>query len=105
MNKVYLVFVFFFFFILNKVNDNVNCSCGEHHGKEMLNKVFNVNVNYLFELVFGHTEHCRRYWETQKMFNAKIEDWKVVDNCPWRLLEYNVDLGALGKPKNTEEQV
>ena len=72
----------------------------------MLNMVFDINVNYLFECIFGHTVFCRKYWESRKFGNLKVGDWKLVNDNPHRLLEYTVDLGAaLGKPKNTEEQV
>lgn len=87
-------------------NKPVKCSCERHNDKLMLNQTFNVSVNYMWECIFGHTEFCRKYWESRKFSNTKVGDWKLVDQCPYRLLEYNVDLGGmLGKPKNSEEQV
>lgn len=86
--------------------DNAKCSCGEHQGKEMLNQVFNLNVNYLWECIFGHTTFCKKYWESRKFGNIKIGDWKMVNSLPFRQLEYTVDLGGtIGRPKNVEEQV
>lgn len=85
---------------------NVKCSCGEHPGKEMLNQVYAVTVNYLWECLFGHTTFCRNYWESRKFGNIKVGEWKLVNNYPFRQLEFTVDLGgAIGRPKNTEEQV
>ena len=87
-------------------SSSIKCSCGEHQGKEMLNQVYAVPVNYLWECLFGHTTFCRDYWESRKFNNIKIGEWKLVNSYPFRQLEYTVDLGgAIGRPKNTEEQV
>ena len=92
---------------INKtVLDNAKCACPEHQGKEMLNQVYNLSVNYLWECLFGHTVFCSKYWESRKFFNMKIGDWKSIESFPARQLEYQVDLGgAIGRPKNTETQV
>ena len=97
----------YIFKILNKLNFVlVKCSCGEHQGKEMLNQVFNLSVHYLFECIFGHTDCCRKYWDSRKFSNMKIAEWKQVNACIVRQLTFNVDLGVtIGKPKNTEDQV
>ena len=72
----------------------------------MLNQVYNLSVNYLWECLFGHTVFCSKYWESRKFFNMKIGDWKSIESYPARQLEYQVDLGgAIGRPKNTETQV
>lgn len=88
--------------------DNVKCNCSEHTGKEMLNKVFNLSVNYIWECLFGHTEFCSKYWSSRKFSNMKISEWKKLnekDPFPSRQLEYAVDLGIIGRPNNTESQV
>jgi hypothetical protein len=87
--------------------DNMKCVCNEHMGKEMLSKVFNLNVNYIWECLFGHTTFCTRYWDSRKFYNMKISDWKKLnptDQLPSRQLEYLVDLGIIGRPSNTESQ-
>lgn len=85
---------------------NVKCACGEHPGKEMLNQVYSLTVNYLWECLFGHTAFCRAYWESRKFGNIQVGEWKLVNSRPFRQLEYTVDLGgAIGRPKNIEEQV
>ena len=72
----------------------------------MLNQTFNLSVNILWESLFGHTTFCQRYWESRKFGNLKIGEWKSIDMCPIRRLEYTVDLGgAIGRPKNVEDQV
>lgn len=88
-----------------EIEYTAKCSCGEHQGKEMLNLVFNLSVNYLWESLFGHTEFCKKYWESRKFGNFKITDWKAVNTFVMRQLEYTVDLGTIGRPKNTEDQV
>lgn len=83
----------------------MKCACGEHPGKEMLNQVYSLTVNYLWECLFGHTAFCRAYWESRKFGNIQVGEWKLVNSRPFRQLEYTVDLGgAIGRPKNIEEQ-
>lgn len=90
----------------SKVNNNAKCSCSEHNGKELMNLTFNMSVNQLFECLFGHTEFCQKYWESRKFGNLIVGEWKNDPVLPARRLEYTVDLGgALGRPKNTEDQV
>ncbi len=72
----------------------------------MVNQVFNMNVNYLFECLFGETEFRRKYYEFLDSSNHKIGEWKLIENVPTRHFEYNINLGsALGKPINTEDHV
>jgi hypothetical protein len=71
----------------------------------MLNTVFNLSVNHLWESLFGHTTFCQKYWESRKFGNLKMGEWKLADGLPARRLEYTVDLGGIGRPKNTEDQV
>ncbi len=86
---------------------NIKCSC-DHQGKEMLNREFDFSVNYLFELMLGSTEFRQKYWESRKFGCLKVGAW-IKQNTgsilSSRVLEYTVDLGALGKPGNTENQV
>lgn len=86
---------------------NLKCSCKEHHGKEMLNKVFDFSVNFLWESIFGDSYFCINYWETRKFtgFTSNGLKWKKCNDIMRRNLEYSVDLGAFGKAKNIEEQV
>ena len=82
------------------------CSCKNHVGKEMLNKVYNLSVNYLWESLFGPTKFCYDYWASRKFYDFEITDWlKSKDNLIARQLEFYVDLGMLGRPKNVEKQV
>lgn len=87
---------------------NVKCGCfGKHQGKETLNQVFDLGVNFLFECVLGSTDFRVKYWESRKFLGLKTGTWKQQSgNVVFsRLLEYSVDLGALGKPFNNENQV
>jgi hypothetical protein len=73
----------------------------------MLNMVFNLSVNYLWECVFGHADFCQKYWGSRKFINMKVGEWNLDKSTllPARRLEFTVDLGAIGKPRNTEDQV
>ena len=86
----------------------MQCLCSEHVGREMLNKVFNLNANYIWECLFGHTVFCTKYWDNRKFSKMNIGEWKKLnptDPFPSRQLNYLVDLGMLGHPNNTESQV
>ncbi len=86
--------------------NNVKCSCVEHHSKEMLNEVYNVSVNFLWECIFGPTKFCYEYWKSRKFYDFSIGDWELGTDClVARTLEFYVDLGVLGQPKNFERQV
>lgn len=87
------------------MNNNAKCSCTEHLGKELMNQVFNMSVNQLFECLFGHSEFCQKYWEARKFDNLTVTEWKPDPILPARRLEYTVDLGGTLRPKNTEDQV
>jgi hypothetical protein len=50
----------------------IECECKEHTGKELLNKTYNLSVNYLFECLFGHTEFCVKFWESRKFFGKNL---------------------------------
>ncbi len=74
----------------------------------MLNREFEFGVNFLFECLLGSTEFRQKYWESRKFGSLKVGPW--IKQNPGtvlisRLLEYTVDLGALGKPANNENQV
>jgi hypothetical protein len=84
------------------------CDCNEHIGKVMLNKIFNLSVENLFESMFGHTEFCTKFWESRKFFNMKIGEWRSVENYRTRRLEYSVALNSaitVKDCKNVEDQV
>ena len=49
----------------------VQCGCAAHSGKELINKVYNISVNYLFECMYGHSEFCKGFWESRK-FSSEI---------------------------------
>ena len=87
------------------IKGECKCSCSSHQGKQMLDRVFDLSVNFLWESLFGPTEFCRQYWESRKFYNFTISEWTRVDSCVRRTLDYSVNLGALGQPKNVEEQV
>lgn len=72
----------------------------------MLKKVYNLSVNYLWESLFGPTDFCYKYWASRKFYDFTISDWcENKDDLIERTLEFYVDLGILGRPKNVEKQV
>lgn len=87
--------------------NNASCSCGDqHNSKEMLNQVYDISVNFLWECIFGPTEFCYKYWDSRKFYDFIITEWKPTEKyIRSRTLTYMVDLGTFGHPKNIEEQV
>lgn len=74
----------------------------------MLNQVFSLGINYLWECLFGDSDFCHEYWENRKFQNftpAGLKWYNISNNFPSRKLEYHVELGAFGRARNIEEQV
>lgn len=68
-----------------------------------MNREFNLSVDSLFDCFFNETSEFRKKFVIARKFsNVKTGDWNSSNS---RQLEYNVDLGTFGCPKNTEEQV
>jgi hypothetical protein len=82
--------------------------CKEHKGKEMLNKVFNMSVEHAFNCIFLDSDFNLKYWKAVKFENVNSNEWTSSGNEngeETRKLEYTIDLGAFGCPKNVEHQV
>lgn len=45
-----------------------NCSCPAHFGKEFINKIFNMNINYMFECLFEKSDFDSRLSQMTKKF-------------------------------------
>ena len=85
------------------VHSEPKCVCQTHQGKEMLNMVVNLSVNYLWECLFGDSEYCRKSWQNRKAL--KVSNWQQNSEMLSRRLEYWIDVGTLGKINNIENQV
>ena len=79
--------------------------CGKHAGKEIINEVFNLSVDYIFECLFCYSDFNKQYWNARKFDNIKISEWIKKDSIEERTMEYNISISALGKVKNIDEQV
>ncbi len=85
----------------------VECMCKEHKGKEMLNKIFNMSVQHAFNCIFLDSDFNLKYWKAVKFENVNSNEWTSSGNGngeETRKLEYTIDLGAFGSPKNYEHQ-
>ena len=75
----------------------------------MLNKVYDLSVNFLWESLFGDSEFCLKYWDSRKFFNFTKESLKWMrsnSHLMKRKLVYSVELGVtFGRANNVEEQV
>jgi hypothetical protein len=79
--------------------------CGKHAGKEIINIVVNLSVNYIFECLFGYSDFNKKYWSARKFDNMRISEWAKKDSIESRTMEYNISISALGKVNNIDEQV
>ena len=87
------------------IEDYVECPClHKHPGKDMLNIVIsNLNVKQLFESLFTQSKFIAENWRVRKLYDAKVNEWD--DPKSVRHLEYSIDMGTFGKPRNFEQQV
>ena len=75
-----------------------------NNGKDMLNIVIsNLNVKQLFESLFTQSKFIAENWRVRKLYDAKVNEWD--DPKSVRHLEYSIDMGTFGKPRNFEQQV
>lgn len=75
--------------------------CDEHKGKELLDKIINLSVEAIYECIFTFSEFNKKYWKERKYSNIEMGEW----NEDKRLFQFDMDLGAFGTAKSTEEQV
>jgi hypothetical protein len=69
-----------------------------------MNRVFNMDVDTLANCLLEHGDFLKNYWAKCKYYDIKCTEWKAVDSAETRNLEFSIDLGAIGKPRNFEEQ-
>lgn len=85
----------------NLDDKKVECDCSSHEGKELLNNVYNLSVDFVFDCLFNtESDFNKAYLAANKFLNLKSEEW--IDDT--RTLVYNVDVGTFGKTNNTEKQ-
>lgn len=49
-------------------DSNGNCTCATHVGKEYISKIFNLNINYMFECLFEKSDFDSRLSQMTKKF-------------------------------------
>ena len=85
-----------------EVMDNVKCSCQSHPSRELLNRVFNLAFDTIFQCLFTKSEFMQKFWRDKKFRNIEIGEW-TEDNKRVQICE--LDLGTFGVSRNHEEQV
>lgn len=54
------------------INGNqFNCTCALHTGKEFINKIFNLDINYMFECLFEKSDFDSRFSQVTKKFGKR----------------------------------
>ena len=63
-----------------------------------------MDVGTLANCFYNNESFIKKYWDICKYYDIKSTDWESVDSVESRKLEFTVDLGVIGKPRNFEEQ-
>lgn len=84
------------------VMDHVRCSCQSHPSRELLNRVFNLSFDTVYQSMFTRSEFLVKFWRDKKFRNVDVGDWSE-DMRRTQVCE--LDLGTFGVSKNHEEQV
>ncbi len=84
-----------------------NCKCGEHEGRELLDIYLAISPELVYKSLFTDCDFSRRCWVNRKIKNTLISEWsggggEGVDKT--RTFSYTIDIGALGKANNVENQ-
>ena len=61
-------------------------------------------MDTLFSCLFENEEFSKKFWRLCKYSEIKCSEWKPVSSVESRQLEFSIDLGTFGKPRNFEEQ-
>ena len=48
----------------------ISCNCLDHPGREFINKIFNLNINYLFECLFEKNDFDSRFAQLTKKYGT-----------------------------------
>ncbi|UJR21406.1 hypothetical protein I4U23_024496 [Adineta vaga] len=68
------------------------CPCETHHEKELLEQNYEINVDKLFDLIFGSNEFVRTYRQAQRFYDDTATEWtkNPITNYRERILNYKV---------------
>lgn len=103
------------------VNYRTDCPCEKHYEKTLLDHEYGLNVDKMFDLIFGSNEFVRTFRQAQRFYGSMFHfvgefcfnstfvflseeqstDWVKIDekNCRQRVLNYKVpyESGFVGK--------
>jgi len=84
-----------------------DCDCGEHEGKELVDIQLSISPETAYKNIFTYSDFARQFWTNRKMKNTTIGEWSSGGGEAMgrmRTFKYSIDIGALGKANNLENQ-
>ena len=85
-------------FLDENLPNNVSCECENHPGKDLLNRNFNLTVDFLHKLLFTQSELMSRQYQFRKLTNLNMSEWKDE----MLRIEYSMNAGAFGTARIAE---
>jgi hypothetical protein len=87
----------------------VLCGCDDHDGCLVINDVFNVNVEVMFQMLFTDSEFMREFLKSRNVSNIEFGQWQdLAEGTRVRDISYTLNLNYSFGPKyspTTERQV
>ena len=68
------------------------CPCENHYEKQLVERNYDLNVDKLFDLMFGTNEFVQTYRQAQRFYDDTATEWTMNETtkCRERLLTYKM---------------
>jgi hypothetical protein len=68
------------------------CPCDTHYDKQLVERNYDVNVDKLFDLMFGSNEFVQTYRQAQRFYDDTATEWTMNEEtkCRERMLNYKM---------------
>ncbi|XP_013415579.2 GRAM domain-containing protein 1B isoform X2 [Lingula anatina] len=90
---------------------DVVCTCSEHRGMKIIDEVYNISVDQMYEMLFTDSKFFRDLLDRRKTFDLVLTPWPDDadrDGTKMRMISYTLTLNAAFGPKTspaTEKQL
>jgi len=74
------------------INYRTSCPCENHYDKQLVERPYELNVDKLFDLIFGDNEFVRTYRQAQRFYEDQASEWSRNEEsgCRERILNYKM---------------
>jgi hypothetical protein len=68
------------------------CPCEAHYDKQLVERNYDLNIDKLFDLMFGTNEFVRTYRQAQRFYDDTATEWTMNEEtkCRERVLNYKM---------------